>query len=49
MLNRGVFVHPDHFEHWFLSAAHTEAEVDRILEAAEDSVRDLAARLHRGG
>ncbi len=49
MLNRGVFVHPDHFEHWFLSAAHSDREVDRILEAAEDSLRDLAAGLHRDG
>jgi glutamate-1-semialdehyde 2,1-aminomutase len=49
MLNRGVFVHPDHFEHWFLSAAHSEREVDRILEAAEDSLRGLVAGLHRGG
>jgi glutamate-1-semialdehyde 2,1-aminomutase len=48
MLNRGVFVHPDHFEHWFLSAAHSEQEIDRILEAAEGSLRDLAAGLHRG-
>lgn len=42
MLNRGVFVHPDHFEHWFLSTAHSEQEVDRVLEAAEDSLRVLA-------
>src|SRR4029453_4805689 len=30
MLNRGVFVHPDQFEHWFLSKAHTDSEIDRI-------------------
>jgi glutamate-1-semialdehyde 2,1-aminomutase len=47
MLNRGVFVHPDHFEHWFLSSSHSEQEIDRILEAAEGSLRDLAGRLHR--
>ncbi|MGH2529520.1 MAG: aspartate aminotransferase family protein [Actinomycetota bacterium] len=41
MMTRGVFVHPDHFEHWFLSAAHSEREIDRILEAAEDSLRAL--------
>jgi glutamate-1-semialdehyde aminotransferase len=34
-----VLVHPDPFEHWFLSAAHTEADIDRVIEAAEDSLR----------
>jgi glutamate-1-semialdehyde 2,1-aminomutase len=41
MLNRGVFVHPDQFEHWFLSKAHTDSEIDRILEVAADSARGL--------
>jgi glutamate-1-semialdehyde 2,1-aminomutase len=45
MIHRGVFVHPDGFEHWFVSAAHTEKEVARILETAEESIR--AARLFR--
>jgi glutamate-1-semialdehyde 2,1-aminomutase len=43
MIRRGVFVHPDVFEHWFLSAAHTEADVARILEAAEDAIRTMQA------
>jgi glutamate-1-semialdehyde 2,1-aminomutase len=41
MLLRGVFVHPDHFEHVFLSAAHTEADVERILEAAVEAASEL--------
>jgi len=41
MMLRGVFVHPDNFEHWFLSAAHTEREVDAVLEAAEDVLREM--------
>jgi glutamate-1-semialdehyde 2,1-aminomutase len=41
MIRRGVFVHPDVFEHWFLSAAHTDVEVAKILEAAEASLRSL--------
>lgn len=41
MILRGVFVHPDNFEHWFLSAAHTEREVDAVLEAAEDVLREM--------
>ncbi len=41
MILRGVFVHPDNFEHWFLSAAHTDREVDAILQAAEDTLREM--------
>jgi glutamate-1-semialdehyde 2,1-aminomutase len=41
MIKRGVMVHPDPFEHWFLSTAHTEADIDRVLGAAEDSIRAL--------
>jgi glutamate-1-semialdehyde 2,1-aminomutase len=42
MIRRGVFVHPDVFEHWFVSAAHTMLDVERIVEAAEDSLRALS-------
>lgn len=42
MIYRGVFVHPDVFEHWFLSAAHTADDVARILETAEDALRAIA-------
>lgn len=42
MIYRGVFVHPDVFEHWFLSAAHTPEDIARILEAAEDALRAIA-------
>lgn len=41
MITRGVFVHPDVFEHWFVSAAHTEDDVARILDVAEDVLREL--------
>jgi glutamate-1-semialdehyde 2,1-aminomutase len=37
MLERGVIVHPRH--NWFLSAAHTDDDVDRFLEAAEDGLQ----------
>ncbi len=37
MHERGVIVHPRH--NWFLSAAHTDADVDRFLEAAEEGLR----------
>jgi glutamate-1-semialdehyde 2,1-aminomutase len=39
MIARGVWVHPDGFEHWFLSAAHTPADIDRILTVAEDAAK----------
>jgi glutamate-1-semialdehyde 2,1-aminomutase len=42
MIYRGVFVHPDVFEHWFLSAAHTEADVATIVETAEDALQAIA-------
>jgi glutamate-1-semialdehyde 2,1-aminomutase len=34
MLDEGVLLPPSGYEGWFLSAAHGDAEVDRILEAA---------------
>jgi glutamate-1-semialdehyde 2,1-aminomutase len=37
MLERGVIVHPRH--NWFLSAAHTDSDVDRFLEAAEHGLQ----------
>jgi glutamate-1-semialdehyde 2,1-aminomutase len=37
MLERGVIVHPRH--NWFLSAAHSDADVDRFLDAAEVGLR----------
>lgn len=37
MLERGVLVHPRH--NWFLSAAHSDSDVDRFLEAAHDGLQ----------
>jgi glutamate-1-semialdehyde 2,1-aminomutase len=36
---RGVMIHPSNIELWFVSTAHEEADVDRVLEAFEDAVR----------
>jgi glutamate-1-semialdehyde 2,1-aminomutase len=41
MFNRGVIVHPRH--NWFLSAAHTDDDVDRFLEAAQDGLEAVLA------
>jgi glutamate-1-semialdehyde 2,1-aminomutase len=43
MLRRGIYPPPSQFEAWFLSAAHTEGDVDRTLAAARASMSELAA------
>jgi len=35
MLERGIYLAPSQFEAMFLSAAHTEADVDRVIEAVQ--------------
>jgi glutamate-1-semialdehyde 2,1-aminomutase len=35
---RGVLVHPSNIELWFVSTAHTEADIDATLQAFEDAV-----------
>ena len=41
MLARGVYLEPSQFEVCFLSAAHTDADVDHLLQAAEDTLAAL--------
>ncbi|HTM50643.1 MAG TPA: glutamate-1-semialdehyde 2,1-aminomutase [Bryobacteraceae bacterium] len=41
MLDRGVYLAPSQFEAAFLSAAHSEQDIDRTLEAAADSFRSI--------
>lgn len=43
LLRRGVFVHPWH--NWFLSTAHTSADIDRVLEATEGAFAYLASQI----
>jgi glutamate-1-semialdehyde 2,1-aminomutase len=38
MLDRGVYLPPSQFEAWFPSLAHTQADVDRTIEAARKSL-----------
>ncbi|MGH9758755.1 MAG: glutamate-1-semialdehyde 2,1-aminomutase [Candidatus Acidiferrales bacterium] len=38
MLERGIFLPPSQFEAFFVSAAHTEADIDRTIVAARDSL-----------
>ena len=40
MLDRGVYFAPSQFEAAFLSLAHTEAEIDRTIAAADDALSE---------
>jgi glutamate-1-semialdehyde 2,1-aminomutase len=39
MTERGVYPPPSQFEAWFISAAHTAADVDKTLAAAREALR----------
>jgi glutamate-1-semialdehyde 2,1-aminomutase len=39
MLERGVYLPPSQYEALFVSAAHTEADIERTVEAAQESFR----------
>jgi glutamate-1-semialdehyde 2,1-aminomutase len=43
MLNRGIFLAPSQFEALFVSAAHTDEDIDRTVEAARESLQALRA------
>jgi glutamate-1-semialdehyde 2,1-aminomutase len=43
MLNRGINLAPSKYEAWFLTTAHTDADIDATLVAAEESFRAMAA------
>ncbi len=42
MTRRGVYLHPHH--NWFVSYAHSDADIDETLDKARDSMRLLAER-----
>ena len=42
MLTRGVMLPPSQFEAWFVSAAHTEADIDRTVRAAAAALREAS-------
>jgi glutamate-1-semialdehyde 2,1-aminomutase len=41
MLDRGIFLPPSQFEALFISAAHSEADIDRTIEAARESLKSI--------
>ena len=43
MLDRGIFLAPSQFEATFVSSAHTAADIDRTLAAAQESLQVIAA------
>ncbi len=43
MLERGVFLPPSQFEALFVSAAHTEADIDRTIAACRESLKAILA------
>jgi glutamate-1-semialdehyde 2,1-aminomutase len=44
MLDRGVYLPPSGFEAWFVSLAHTDAEVELVLAAAREAAEAAAAQ-----
>ena len=40
MLERGVYLAPSQFEAGFISLAHTEADIDRTLEAGKEALAE---------
>ena len=42
MLDRGIFLAPSQFEAAFVSAAHTEADMDHTISAAHDALNSIA-------
>ena len=43
MLSRGIFLPPSQYEALFVSAAHSDAEIDRTIQAANESLRAVRA------
>jgi glutamate-1-semialdehyde 2,1-aminomutase len=41
MLERGIYPPPSQFEAWFVSLAHDESSIDRTLEAASESLKEV--------
>ena len=48
MLNRGIFLAPSQFEAMFVSAVHTDEDIDRTVEAARDSLEAMQAAKAKG-
>jgi glutamate-1-semialdehyde 2,1-aminomutase len=47
MLSRGIYPPPSQYEAWFLSAAHTDKDVRKTVDAARDAMRAVARASRR--
>jgi glutamate-1-semialdehyde 2,1-aminomutase len=45
MLERGIYLPPSQFEAMFVSLAHSDADIDRTVAAARESLAQAAAAL----
>ena len=43
LLSRGVFIAPAQFEALFVSAAHSDADIERTIAAAGESLRAIGS------
>jgi glutamate-1-semialdehyde 2,1-aminomutase len=43
LLKRGVYLPPSALEAWFLTAMHTEEDIDQTVDAFEDALREVKA------
>jgi glutamate-1-semialdehyde 2,1-aminomutase len=41
LLQRGIYMTPSNGLHWIISTAHTDADLEKLLEAADRACRDL--------
>ena len=44
MLNRGILLAPSQFEAAFVSASHTDADIDRTVVAAKESLKAVSSQ-----
>ena len=44
MLSRGIYLAPSQFEAWFVSAAHSDADIAETIEAARASMATVAGK-----
>ena len=41
LLERGIYMTPSNGLHWILTTAHTESDIQQLLDAADQACREL--------
>jgi glutamate-1-semialdehyde 2,1-aminomutase len=41
LLDRGVYVHPNQYEPWYVSAAHRKEDIDEVLDRFDDAIQHV--------